>query len=81
MSEFLYHGGSLVQGFAPILVIAVTADVEVDLSQYRCFCVPSDCTYLIGTCAVPATLYSGDGRLVNGTGRYTFDTTMNIEVM
>lgn len=75
-------GGYNIQGFAPTRVEEVTADAAwTPGTDDVAFAVPEDCTYKIGGEATSGTLIAGAIRVVVGNQTYTFDTTMNIEVM
>lgn len=74
--------GNVIQGFAPVDVVTVTQSVAWTPPEgVVAYCVPVDCTYTIGNSETPATLLQGTVRVIIPNKTYTFDTTMNIEVM
>ena len=71
-----------VNAFAPKRIQAVTADTEwTPGEQDLAFCVSADCTYKINDTGSSGTLFAGAVRVIQVGLSYTFDTTMNIEVM
>lgn len=71
-----------IQGFAPRKIVAVSADTEWSPDNGdRAFCVSADCTYLINDTGLPGNLIDREIRVIYPGQTYTFNTSMNIEVM
>lgn len=71
-----------VQIFTPKAIVTVTQDVAwTPTAGTIGFCVPEACTYQINGAGASGTLAAGDPRGVREGNTYTFDTTMDIEVM
>lgn len=76
------RGGAPIQGFAPARIQAVTANVAwVPQTRDVAFSVPTNCTYKIGEGALSGSLVQGAIRVILAGNTYTFNTSMNIEVM
>jgi hypothetical protein len=75
-------GGESAQVFTPSRIVAITATVAwIPIIGDVAFCVPVDCTYKINAVDLSGSLVSGSIRGVDPDYYYTFDTSMNIEVM
>lgn len=74
--------GNPVQGLATRRIEAITADTEwTPEDNDSAFCVPEDCTYQVNDTGSAGTILAGSIRAIVKGQTYTFDTTMNIEVM
>lgn len=72
----------IVSGFATKSIVAVTLAVEwtpdSDIVKFR---VPAACTYKVNNSALSGSLAAGAEVVILDGFKYTFDTSMNLELM